>query len=75
MLDDCGGRGNVERDAEGLPRAGSKEGSGNGEAVRWTGRIGGGEGAMGRQRQGGGPFGRGDREGEGGRRWGYGHII
>ena len=34
-----------------------------------------GRGAMGRQRRGGGPFGRGDREGERGRRWGYGHII
>ena len=30
---------------------------------------------MGRQRRGGGPFGMGDREGERGRRWGYGHII
>ena len=47
MLDDCGGRGNGERDAEelprdaeGLPRAGSKEGSGKGEAVGWTGRMG-----------------------------------
>ena len=69
MLDDCGGRGNGERDAEGLPRdadarAGSKEGSGKGEAVGWTGRMGVGTGAMGRQRRGGGPFGRGDREGE-----------
>ena len=75
MLDDCGGRGNGERDAEGLPRAGSKEGSGKGEAVGWTGIMGVGRGAMGRQRRGGGPFGRGDREGERGRRWGYGHII
>ena len=85
MLDDCGGRGNGERDteglprdAEGLPRAGSKEGSGKGEAVGWTGRMGVGRGAMRRQRRGGGQFGRGDREGGGGewgRRWGYGHII
>ena len=59
MLDDCGGRGNGERNAEGLPRAGSKEGSGKGEAVEWTGRMGVGRGAMGRQRRGGGPFGRG----------------
>ena len=63
MLDDCGGRGNGDRDAEGLPRAGSKEGSGKGEAVGWTGRMGVGRGAVGRQRRGGGPFGRGDREG------------
>ena len=63
MLDDCGGKGNGERVAEGLPRAGSKEGSGKGEAVGWTGRMGMGRGAMGRQRQGGVPFGRGDREG------------
>ena len=57
MLDDCVGRGNGERDAEGLPRAGSKEGSGKGEAVGWTGRMGVGRGAMARQRRGGGPFG------------------
>ena len=36
MLDDCGGRGNGEWDAEGLSRAGSKEVSGKGEAVGWT---------------------------------------
>ena len=54
MLDDCGGRGNGERDAEelprdaeGLPRAGSKEGSGKGEAVGWTGRMGVGGGQWG----------------------------
>ena len=63
MLDDCGGRGNGEIDAEGLPRAGSKEGSGKGEAVGWTGGMGVGRGAMGRQRRGRGPWGRGDSEG------------
>ena len=38
-------------------------GSGKGEAVGWTGRMGVGRGAMWRQRQGGVPFGRGHREG------------
>ena len=76
-----GGRGNGEkdaeglpRDAEGLPRSGSKEGSGKGEVVGWTGRMGAGRGAMGRQRRGGGPFGRGDREGGKGKEvgiWSY----
>ena len=47
MLDDCGGRGNGERDAEGLPRAGSKEGSGKGEAVGVDRKDGGGEGGNG----------------------------
>ena len=82
MLDDCWGRGNGERDAEGLPRdaeglprAGSKEGSGKGEAVGWTGRMRVGRGAMGRQRRGGGPFGRGDREGGKGERGGDMAIL
>ena len=77
-----GGRGNGERDAEGLPRdaeglprAGSKEGSGKGEAVGWTGRMGVGRGVWGGRDEEGdhleGEIGRGER----GRRWGYGHII
>ena len=56
MLDDCGGRGNGERDAEGLPRdaeglprAGSKEGEwegegGGGRVDRKDGGRGGGNG-------------------------------
>ena len=49
------------RDAD--ARAESKEGSGKREAVGWTGRMGVGRGALGRQTR-RGPFGRGDREGE-----------
>ena len=65
ILAACGGRGNGEKDAEGLARAESGEGSGRWGG--WTGR----KGLMGRggwqQRGGGGQGGGGDREGESGR--------
>ena len=43
----CGGRGNVEKDAEGLARAESGEGSGRWGG--WIGRRGDGEGWIGRR--------------------------
>ena len=51
MLDACGGRGNGQRDAEGLARARSGKGSGKVEARGWTGRMGVGRGGNGRQRR------------------------
>ena len=64
----CGGRSNGEKDAEGLARAESGEGSGKWELGR-VDRKEGGWGGGGWQR------GRGDREGESGRRqWGGGDV-
>ena len=70
ILAACGGRGNGEKDAEGLARAESGEGSGRWGG--WTGRRGDGEGWMatgggGGERQGGGNLEGGNREGEMGR--------
>ena len=63
MLDACGGRGNGQRDAEGLARAGSGKGSGKGEARGWTGRMGVGRGGNGEAEMvGGGPWGGGKGE-------------
>ena len=61
IVDAYGGRGNGEKDSEGLAMAGSREGSGKGEVVRVDRKDGGGEVemTMGRGRQGGG-----NREGE-----------
>ena len=63
ILAACGGRGNGEKDAEGLARAESGEGSGRWGG--WTGRRGNGEGwmAMGRGRQEGGNLEVGNEEG------------
>ena len=58
----CGGRSNGEKNAEGLARAESGEGSGKWEVGRVTGRRVDGEGWMATGRGGGG-----DREGESGR--------
>ena len=64
ILAACGGRGNGEKDAEGLARA--ERGEGSGKWGGWTGRRGDGEGWI---STGGG--GGGDREGESGRgQWG-----
>ena len=67
ILDACGGRGNGEKDAEGLARAESREGSGRWGG--WTGRRGDGEVWMAteRGRQGGGIWKEAMRKGEMGR--------
>ena len=77
ILAACGWRGNGEKDAEGLARAESGEGSGKWEVGRvdrkergFGGVDSNGEGETGRGRQGGG-----DREGESGRGQRGGGIL
>ena len=65
----CGGKGNWVKDAEGLTRAESREGSGR--CRGWTGKRGDGDGwmATGRRGRGRGNLEMGNGEGDNVRRW------